>query len=153
MTGDQLGKNQTAKHEWKANLSIKQVADAIGKSAHTIRRYVLDGTLPAHKVAGKYGQEYRIDEIPSDLYNTKNNRSRSIKTAPGKQQRDPNLAAELLHGIDAVYSERIIKLESANTVLAVKLGKAQAEIVRLKDKLKSKTGPGNTLNVALKIVD
>lgn len=41
-------------------LTIRQAADRLGKSASTVRRLIKAGTLPAYKRPGPDGLEYRI---------------------------------------------------------------------------------------------
>lgn len=48
-------------------LTVAQVAKALGVSAKTVRRHIKDGKLAAVRVPGKYGEEYRIAELPREL--------------------------------------------------------------------------------------
>jgi len=47
--------------------SIPEAARQLGVSAVTIRRYIKQGKLEANKVEGKFGSEYRIPALPSEL--------------------------------------------------------------------------------------
>jgi len=47
--------------------SIPEAARQLGVSAVTIRRYIKQGKLEANKVQGKFGSEYRIPALPSEL--------------------------------------------------------------------------------------
>src|SRR5512143_2098064 len=47
--------------------SIAECAEALNLSAKTIRRYIKAGKLPSVKVPTKFGDEYRITEIPESL--------------------------------------------------------------------------------------
>lgn len=42
-------------------LNLVEAAAAVGLSVPTLRRHIRAGRLPAHRVRGKYGEEYRID--------------------------------------------------------------------------------------------
>ena len=46
-------------------LTLKEAAEALGKSVDTIRRRIKAGQIPAEKYPGVYGEEWRIKE--SDL--------------------------------------------------------------------------------------
>jgi MerR family transcriptional regulator, copper efflux regulator len=47
--------------------SITEAADLLKLSPKTIRRYIKAGKLPSTKVPTKFGDEYRITEIPQAL--------------------------------------------------------------------------------------
>ena len=47
--------------------SISEAAELLNLSAKTIRRYIKAGKLPSTKVPTKFGDEYRITEIPEVL--------------------------------------------------------------------------------------
>jgi excisionase family DNA binding protein len=47
--------------------SINEAADALNLSAKTIRRYIKAGKLSSIKVNTKFGEEYRITELPESL--------------------------------------------------------------------------------------
>ena len=47
--------------------SIAEAAALLNLSAKTIRRDIKSGKLPSVKVPTKFGEEYRITEIPEDL--------------------------------------------------------------------------------------
>jgi excisionase family DNA binding protein len=48
-------------------LTIAQAAEVLGVSAKTVRRHIKDGKIAAVRVPGKYGEEYRIAELPREL--------------------------------------------------------------------------------------
>lgn len=48
-------------------LTIAQAAGILGVSAKTVRRHIKDGKIAAVRVPGKYGEEYRIAELPREL--------------------------------------------------------------------------------------
>ncbi len=50
-------------------LTIPQAAEAMHVSAKTVRRYVKDGKLPFRRIEGKFGEEYRITQLPPEVPN------------------------------------------------------------------------------------
>ena len=53
--------------ETATSYSISEAAVLLKLSAKTIRRYIKAGKLPSTKVPTKFGDEYRITEIPEEL--------------------------------------------------------------------------------------
>ena len=53
--------------ENNTSYSISEVAGILKLSAKTIRRYIKAGKLPSIKVPTKFGDEYRVTEIPEAL--------------------------------------------------------------------------------------
>ena len=49
----------------KEGLTISQAAEAMGVSPKTIRRRIKKGEIASKLVPGKFGEEYRITELPS----------------------------------------------------------------------------------------
>lgn len=121
-------------------LTISQVAEQIGKSARQVRRYILDGSLPARMIDGKYGQEYRIDEIPESLYRKERPMAAETPTAE-KPQGNTQIAEALLDSIEAIYEKKITALEAVNMNLARELGKSQAKVEELESRLKLLPAP------------
>ena len=50
------------------SLNISQAAEKLGVSIRTIRRYIKAGKIKAELVNGRFGEEYRIPEIPPELF-------------------------------------------------------------------------------------
>lgn len=50
----------------KEGLTITQAARAMRLSPKTVRRQLKEGKIPYKLVPGKYGDEYRILELPPD---------------------------------------------------------------------------------------
>ena len=61
---ERLGKGLSSTNQ---GYSIPEAARQLGVSAVTIRRYIRQGKLEADKVEGKFGSEYRIPALPSEL--------------------------------------------------------------------------------------
>ncbi|GAJ22165.1 unnamed protein product, partial [marine sediment metagenome] len=50
----------------KEGLSIGQAARALGVTTKTVRRQLKQGKIPFKLVPGKFGDEYRLLELPPD---------------------------------------------------------------------------------------
>ncbi|MBA7659026.1 hypothetical protein ES703_66989 [subsurface metagenome] len=98
----------------REGLTIGQAAKALGVSTKTVRRKVLTGELPYKLIEGKYGQEYRITELPGHY------------TAPVTETVDAPLAQAL---------DIISRLQAENRDLAGALGGAQEKIRHLEDQV------------------
>ena len=48
-------------------MTIAQVAETLGVSSRTVRRYIKAGKIAARLVAGPFGDEYRIFDLPPEL--------------------------------------------------------------------------------------
>jgi len=75
-------------------LSVKEAAEALGKSVDTIRRRIRAGQIPAEKFPGVYGEEWRIKE--SDLAGDDAQEIREV--VPVKKELTPEELAEALQG-------------------------------------------------------
>lgn len=118
--------------------TIPQVAERLGRSTRQVRRYILDGKLSARTISGKWGPEYRIDEIPEELIHPG-------KTSEKEEESDNNqLALQMLDSITAEYKAKINELESINLKMAMELGKSQAKCEELDKQVKLLTAPKET---------
>lgn len=118
-------------------LTIPQVAERIGKSERQVRRYIYNETLPARLIQGKFGPEYRIDEIPESFLEAI--RKPKEETPPGGDQ--SQVALQMLETIEKRYEGKIERLEGMNITLAVELGKTRARAEELESKVKLLTAP------------
>ncbi len=84
----------------------------------TVRRHIKQGKIPYKLVPGKYGDEYRILELPPDKV-----REQALDTTP-------TLALDIIH-----------RLELENRNLAGQLGAAQEKIRTLENQVKLLTTP------------
>jgi MerR family transcriptional regulator, copper efflux regulator len=107
--------------------SISEAADLLNLSAKTIRRYIKAGKLPSIKVPTKFGDEYRITEIPEAL---KQEASEQAE-AQGKTEVVP--AGDSSPALDAQ------QLYQENVRLAAQLGAATERIRQLEDQVKNST--------------
>ena len=112
--------------------SISEAAEALKLSPKTIRRYIKSGKLASTKVPTKFGDEYRITEIPEAL----------------KQEAEAQAQAEAKSEIVPV-EEPASKLDAQqlyqeNIRLAAQLGAATERIRQMEEQLKlqeSRLGP------------
>jgi excisionase family DNA binding protein len=108
-------------------LSIAQAANKLGVSTRTVRRYIKAGKIRAELVDGRFGEEYRILELPPELYQTKP--EGEISTPGQAPSQDP--------GQTPVQTMDIIReLQGKNLALAAQLGAAMERIRNLEDKIK-----------------
>jgi MerR family copper efflux transcriptional regulator len=110
--------------------SITEAAEALKLSAKTIRRYIKAGKLPSVKVMTKFGEEYRITEIPEALKREAEAQAQAqakVDLVVTEQKPGSTLDAQLL------YQE--------NIRLAAQLGAATERIRQLEDKLKLLEAP------------
>jgi len=94
-------------------LTITQAAKSLRLSPKTIRRHIKEGKIPYKLVPGKYGDEYRITELPPH----------TIKEQP--LDTTPTLTLDIIH-----------RLEQENRNLAGQLGAAQERIRTLENQIK-----------------
>ena len=93
-------------------LSVRQAAAAMGISPKTVRRQIMGGKLPFKLVPGKYGNEYRVLEIPPE------------RIKEGSLDTTPALAIDIIH-----------RLEEENRNLAGQLGAAGERIRTLESRV------------------
>ena len=110
--------------------SISEAAEALKLSAKTIRRYIKSGKLPSIKVPTKFGDEYRITEIPEEL------RQEAEAQAQARAKMDivPADAEEPDSQLDAQA------LYQDNLRLAAQLGAATERIHQMEEQIKLQEG-------------
>jgi excisionase family DNA binding protein len=115
-------------------LTITQAAKILGVSPKTIRRHIKDGKIPYVLVQGKFGEEYRIFELPPVLGKEEptDSTGQDSATAEGSSPAENATAAEnnLTWAIDLVND-----LQKTNLQLAAQLGAAQERIRELESRL------------------
>ncbi len=97
----------------KEGLTIAQAAKAMRLSPKTVRRRIKEGKIPYKLVPGKYGDEYRLTELPSNRIN------------PEALDTTPTLALDIIH-----------RLEQENRNLAGQLGAALERVRALENQVK-----------------
>jgi MerR family transcriptional regulator, copper efflux regulator len=108
-----------------ASYSISEVAGILNLSAKTIRRYIKSGKLPSVKIPTKFGDEYRVTEIPEALKQEAEAQAR----APARV--DIVTAEETEKGLDTQ------QLYQENMRLAAQLGAATERIRHLEEQIKA----------------
>jgi MerR family copper efflux transcriptional regulator len=94
-------------------MTIAQAARSLGVSTRTVRRFIKSGRLRAEMVAGPFGQEYRIFELPPDLH----------KAAP-------------IDNTPVQVMDIVRELQEKNLALAAQLGAATERIRNLESQVK-----------------
>jgi MerR family copper efflux transcriptional regulator len=115
--------------------TISEAAELLKLSPKTIRRYIKANKLPSIKVPSKFGDEYRITEIPEALKEEAAAQAKavsSVDVVPAEEQRS-KLDAQLL------YQE--------NIRLAVQLGAASEKIRQLEEQLKLLEAPKTQVQI------
>jgi len=112
--------------ETATSYSISEAAALLKLSAKTIRRYIKAGKLPSTKVPTKFGDEYRITEIPEEL------RQEALAQAEAESRVDVISADD--RDEDKLDSQLLYQ---ENIRLAAQLGAATERIRQLEDQLKA----------------
>jgi len=99
-------------------ITIAQAAKAMHLSPKTVRRQLKQGKIPYKLVPGKYGDEYRILELPID------------KIKEESLDKTPALALDIIH-----------RLEQENRNLAGQVGILQERNRQLENQVKLLTAP------------
>jgi excisionase family DNA binding protein len=105
--------------------SISEAAELLNLSAKTIRRYIKSGKLPSTKVPTKFGDEYRVTEIPETL------KQEAADQAESQNKVDILSEKETESTLDPK------QLYQDNLQLAVQLGAATTRIRQLEDQIKA----------------
>ncbi len=114
--------------------SISEAAELLNLSSKTIRRYIKSGKLPSTKVPTKFGDEYRITEIPEAL------KQEALAQAEVESRVDVIPASEQGPKLDTQ------QLYQENIRMAAQLGAATERIRQLEEQLKlqeSQIAPAN----------
>lgn len=109
--------------------TISEAAELLKLSPKTIRRYIKANKLPSVKVPSKFGDEYRITEIPEALKQeaaAQVEAESKLDVVPAEEQRS-KLDAQML------YQE--------NIRMAAQLGAASERIRQLEEQLKLLEAP------------
>jgi len=109
--------------------SIAETAELLKLSSKTIRRYIKAGKLPSTKVPTKFGDEYRVTEIPRDLKDEAQVQADNEAKVEimAVEQSSPQLDAQVL------YQE--------NIRLAIKLGTVTERLRQMEEKIKLLEAP------------
>jgi MerR family transcriptional regulator, copper efflux regulator len=107
--------------------SINEAADLLNLSAKTIRRYIKSGKLPSVKVSTKFGEEYRITELPENL-KAEAEQARADKVDVVQVQ-ETRPSENRNNGLD------IEKLYQENMRLAAQLGATSAQLAAANERI------------------
>jgi excisionase family DNA binding protein len=114
-----------------SSYSISEAAEVLNLSSKTIRRYIKSGKLPSIKVPTKFGDEYRITEIPEVLR----------QEAEAQAQTQAKVKVELTPVKEPVMNLDAQQLYQENIRLAAQLGAATEKIRHLEGQLKLLEAP------------
>jgi excisionase family DNA binding protein len=105
----------------KQGMTIAEAAKTLGVSTRTVRRFIKSGKLEARLVEGPFGQEYRIDELPTELQKKK-----PLDSTPGQTSiQTPVQVMDIIK-----------ELQEKNLALAAQLGVATERIRNLENEVK-----------------
>lgn len=109
-------------------VTIAQAAKTLGVSPKTIRRHIKDGKIPHVLVQGKFGEEYRILDLPSIKVENLDTSGEEKGKLEGEPSADD--ASQVDSGTTWAV-ELINDLQKTNLQLAGQLGVAQERIREL----------------------
>ena len=112
--------------------SIAETAELLKLSPKTIRRYIKAGKLPSTKVPTKFGDEYRVTEIPRDLQDDAEVQAENQAKVEITAVEKPALQLDA----QALYQE--------NIRLAVQLGAVTERLRQMEEKIKLLEAPKAT---------
>jgi MerR family copper efflux transcriptional regulator len=113
-------------------VTIAQAAKTLGVSPKTIRRHIKDGKIPHVLVQGKFGEEYRILDLPSIKVETLDTSGEE----GAKPEGEPSAGSD--SGVDSNSKwaiDLINDLQKTNLQLAAQLGAAQERIHELESQV------------------
>ena len=115
--------------ESTTSYSISEAAEVLNLSAKTIRRYIKAGKLPSVMISTKFGDEYRITDIPEDL------------KAEAAAQAEAAAKVEVVKAEEPAFKLDAQQLYQDNIRLALQLGAANGRIRDLEERLKLLEAP------------
>ena len=108
-------------------MNISQAARKLGVSTRTIRRYIKTGKINAWLVNGRFGEEYRIQELPPEL----------LQAEPEVEKPTPGYSPGQTPGQSLGQVMDIIReLQEKNLALAAQLGVATERVRNLEKQVK-----------------
>jgi MerR family copper efflux transcriptional regulator len=108
-------------------MNISQAAKKLGVSTRTIRRYIKSGRITARLVNGRFGDEYRIPELPPYL----------LTAEPEAERPTPGRSPRQTPGQSFGQAMDIIReLQEKNLALAAQLGVATERVRNLEKQVK-----------------
>jgi excisionase family DNA binding protein len=119
-------------------VTIAQAAKTLGVSPKTIRRHIKDGKIPHVLVQGKFGEEYRILDLPSIRVETLDASGEERAPREGEPSVDVGVEVDskLTWAVDLIND-----LQKTNLQLAAQLGAAQERIRELEGQVMLLSSP------------
>ena len=118
--------------------TIAQAAKTLGVSPKTIRRHIKDGKIPHVLVQGKFGEEYRILNLPDIKVET----LEALREESGKLEEESSVESGAKVESDTKWAIDLINdLQKTNLQLAGQLGAAQERIRELENQVMLLTAP------------
>jgi len=108
-------------------MNISQAAEKLGVSVRTLRRYIKAGKIKAELIDGRFGEEYRIPELPPELFQ------------PQSETAKPAVEQALDKPSDIPFGQAmdiIRELQEKNLALAAQLGVATERARNLEKQMK-----------------
>ena len=113
-------------------VTIAQAAKTLGVSPKTIRRHIKDGKIPHVLVQGKFGEEYRILDLPSIKVETLD----ASGEESAKLEGEPSAGSASQVDSNSNWALDLINdLQKTNLQLAAQLGAAQERIHELESQV------------------
>ena len=109
------------------SLNISQAAEKLGVSVRTIRRYIKAGKIKAELVNGRFGEEYRIPQLPPELFQPGVETKKQAVEKPPLRSPDQSIGQAL---------DIIKELQEKNLALAAQLGVATERARNLEKQVK-----------------
>ena len=109
------------------NMNRSQAAKELGVSVRTVRRYIKAGRIEAKFVEGRFGEEYRIRQLPPELFQA------------GSEAGKPAVEKALDKPSDISFGQTlniIRELQEKNLALAAQLGVATERARNLEKQVK-----------------
>ena len=115
------------------SMNISQAAEKLGVSVRTIRRYIKAGKIKAELINGRFGEEYRIPQLPQELFQPQAETRKPAAEKPSPRSPDQSIGQAL---------DFIRELQEKNLALAAQLGVATERARNLEKQVKLLSAAG-----------
>jgi excisionase family DNA binding protein len=115
------------------SMNISQAAEKLGVSVRTIRRYIKAGKIKAELINGRFGEEYRISQLPPELFQPQAEARKPAAEKPPPRPPDQSIGQAL---------DIIRELQEKNLALAAQLGVATERARNLERQVKLLSAAG-----------
>jgi len=120
--------------------TIKEAAAVLGLSEKTIRRRIKDGSIKAEQIAGKYGVEYRINDLENIPAEVMSGDGWEVDTSGVERALSVGEAGALDKALDLVRD-----LQGEVERLSVQVGFLQAQLMESQDRIRLLSAPKRPL--------